>query len=153
MHMEKERASCGGRAQVVVGLGNPDRSDDGVGPAVVQALGSVEAEVWESLRTGLPLAQALVGFRRALVVDGAPFLPAGEFALFPLGPEQGSSYPHGLGLAQALELLAWAGQEVPEVWALAIGIPADPPFGRGLSPEVARAVSAAVAEVKKWLEN
>ncbi|MFO8033708.1 MAG: hydrogenase maturation protease [Candidatus Bipolaricaulota bacterium] len=40
---------------------------------------------------------------------------------------------------------------VPEVWALAIGIPPDPPFGEGLSPRVAAAVPAAVEEVRGWL--
>lgn len=138
-------------------LGNPDRGDDGVGPAVVRALGSQPGvEVWEALRGGLPLAEALVGYDRALVVDACPDLPVGELALVSLdgepGPE-GGRWLHGLGLAQGLALLREAGLPVPRTWALAIGVPADPPFGRGLSPEVARAVPRAVAEVRKWLAN
>ncbi len=43
------------------------------------------------------------------------------------------------------------GLKVPEVWALAIGVPPDPPFGEGLSPRVAAAVPAAVEEVRGWL--
>ncbi len=43
------------------------------------------------------------------------------------------------------------GLRVPEVWALAIGIPPDPPFGEGLTPRVAAAVPAAVEEVRGWL--
>ena len=58
---------------------------------------------------------------------------------------------HRLGLAEALAALAQAGFPVPECWALAIGIPADPPFGEGLSPQVAAAVPRAVEEVKRWL--
>ncbi len=42
---------------------------------------------------------------------------------------------------------------VPEVWALAVGIPPDPPFGEGLSPRVAAAVQAAVEEVRGWLNS
>ncbi len=145
---------------VVVALGNPDRADDGVGPAVVQALRPrPEVEVWEAIRGGLPLAQALVGFERALVVDACPALSVGEVALIPLFPTDGPRTPdhgswlHGMGLAQALAALGMAGLPVPKTWALAIGVEGLLPFRRGLSPEVARAVPAAVAEVNRWLAN
>lgn len=139
-------------------LGNPDRGDDGVGPAVVRALGPEPGvEVWEAVRGGLPLAEALVGYERALVVDACPDLPVGELALVSLFDgepvPEGGRWLHGLGLAQGLALLREAGLPVPRTWALAIGVPADPPFGRELSPEVARAVPRAVAEVKRWLAN
>lgn len=164
--MRTETQSIGSRARVVVALGNPDRGDDGVGPAVIRELGPCpEEEVWEAIKGGLPLAQALVGFPRALIVDAAPFLPVGEVALFPLTPlwemggrgtpreggGSGAGWPHGLGLTQALAALRAAGLDIPEVWALGIGIPPDPPFRRGLSPEVRRAVPRAVAEVRRWL--
>lgn len=145
---------------VVVALGNPDRADDGVGPAVVQAMEAPpEVEVWEAIRGGLPLAQALVGFRRALVVDACPALPVGEVALIPLFTADGprttdhGSWLHGMGLAQGLAALQTAGLDVPETWALAIGVEAALPFRRGLSPQVARAVPQAVAEVNRWLAN
>lgn len=145
---------------VVVALGNPDRADDGVGPAVIQAIEALpEVEVWEAIRGGLPLAQALVGFDRALVVDACPALAVGEVALIPLFTADGprttdhGSWLHGMGLSQALEALGTAGFSVPETWALAIGVEGALPFRRGLSPEVARAVPAAVAEVNRWLAN
>ena len=145
---------------VVVALGNPDRADDGVGPAVIEALGPhPEVEVWEAIRGGLPLAQALVGFDRALVVDACPALAVGEVALIPLFTADGprttdhGSWLHGMGLSQALEALGTAGFSVPETWALAIGVEGALPFRRGLSPKVARAVPAAVAEVNRWLAN
>ncbi|MBC7221139.1 hydrogenase maturation protease [Candidatus Bipolaricaulota bacterium] len=140
-------------------LGNPDRADDGVGPVVVQALSAPPGvEVWEAIRGGLPLAQALVGFERALVVDACPALPVGEVALFPLFTDDGprtdhGSWLHGMGLAQGLAALRAAGLAVPETWALAIGVEPELPFRRGLSPEVARAVPVAVAEVNRWLAN
>lgn len=145
---------------VVVALGNPDRADDGVGPAVIQAIGAPpEVEVWEAIRGGLPLAQALVGFERALVVDACPALAVGEVALIPLftahGPRTADygSWLHGMGLAQGLAALRAAGLDVPETWALAIGVEAALPFQRGLSPRVAQAVPEAVAEVNRWLAN
>lgn len=149
-----------GRRQVVVALGNPDRADDGVGPAVVEGIPPRPGvEVWEAIRSGLPLAQALVGFERALVVDACPALPVGEVALIPLSVDDGGRttghgpWLHGLGLAQGLAALRAVGFPVPETWALAIGVEEEVPFQRGLSPEVAQAVPQAVAEVERWLAN
>ena len=113
-------------------------------------------DLLESAHGGLPLAQALVGYRRALIVDAAPFLPPGELLLFPI-TDHGSritdhvQWLHGLGLPEAFSALEKAGFAVPECWTLAIGVPPDPPFGEGLSPEVAAAVPRAVEEVKAWL--
>lgn len=152
--------NAGSRGSVVVGLGNPDRADDGVGPVVIRALTPPPGvEVWEAIRGGLPLAQDLVGFRRALVVDACPALPVGEVALIPLSTDDGSrtrdhgSWLHGMGLAQALAALEMTGVPVPQCWALAIGVEGELPFRRGLSPKVARAVPQAVAEVNRWLAN
>lgn len=145
---------------VVVALGNPDRADDGVGPAVIQALGPRPGvEVWEAIRGGLPLAQALIGFERALIVDACPALPVGEVALIPLLPEDErrttghGAWLHGMGLAQALAALQAVGLPVPETWALAIGVDEELPFERKLSPQVAQTLPAAVAEVNRWLAN
>ncbi len=157
MPMGTVSGCCGAKTCVVVGLGNPDRTDDGVGIAVVRALGEMEGvDVWESVRTGLPLAQALVGYKRALVVDACPAIPVGQVTLSPItrhaSPVTGS-WLHGLGLAEAVELLQALGEPVPETWVLVIGVPAAVPFGRELSPEVAQAVPRAVDEVKRWLKS
>lgn len=145
--------SCG---RLVVALGNPDRGDDGVGPAVVRALGSQPGvEVWEALRGGLPLAEALVGYDRALVVDACPDLPVGELALVSLdgepGPEGGGGFT-GWGLPRGSPSSGRRGSRSPGRGRLRSGSRRTP-FGRGLSPEVARAVPRAVAEVRKWLAN
>ncbi len=154
----RERGSGNVRSEivrtVVVALGNPDRGDDGVGPAVIRELGSRPGvEAWEAIRGGLPLAQALVGFERALVVDASPSLPVGKMELAPLLTTGEASSLHGMGLAQALGALRAAGFPVPETWALAIGVNEHLPFGRGLSLEVSQAVPKAVAEVNRWLAN
>ena len=66
-------------AKVVVGLGNPDRADEGVGIAVVEGLSPrPDLEVFASVKTGLDLAMALLPYERVLLVDAAPFRPVGE---------------------------------------------------------------------------
>ncbi|NOX44599.1 MAG: hydrogenase maturation protease [Caldiserica bacterium] len=148
-------------ARAVIALGNPYRTDDGVGIALLRLLdlaGGVsrvardDVELIEGVHGGFRLAEAMVGYGRVLVVDAAPWLPAGEVRRVPLGglPAR-AGYPHGLGLRAALEALAAAGEEIPEVEVLAIGIPGDPAFGEGLSPEVKRALPRALAEVARWL--
>jgi len=157
----------------VVGLGNPYRGDDGVGIAILHALRSVTREplpvtgnptdhgsritnydLLESAHGGLPLAQALVGYQRVLVVDAAPWLPVGEVRRFRIGelPAR-AGYLHGLGLRAALEALAMAGERVPQVEVLAIGVPGDLPFGEGLSGEVERTLPVALEEVRRWLNG
>jgi len=111
-------------------------------------------DLLESAHGGLPLAQALVGYQRVLVVDAAPWLPPGEVTRFPLEELPATAgYFHGLGLRAALELVARAGGEVPEVEILAIGIPEAPRFGEGLSPVVERALPVALKEAVRWLNE
>ncbi|MGB9757973.1 MAG: hydrogenase maturation protease [Candidatus Bipolaricaulaceae bacterium] len=138
----------------MVALGNPDRADDGVAHHVVATLPPREGvEIFSSVKGGMDLALSLLGYERALVIDADPSRAPGEVALFRLGGEGGGGYLHGLGLAEALEIWKRAGMSVPEVWVLAIGVPRDLPFRRGLSPEVAAAVPRAKEVVEKWLAN
>jgi hydrogenase maturation protease len=59
---------------IIIGLGNPVRADDGVGPAVARCLrerlagtdGVTVDELWAG---GLRLAEAMVGYDRAVLVD------------------------------------------------------------------------------------
>jgi len=173
----------------VVGLGNPCRGDDGVGPAVLRALRGGDGlrvtrdefskcfsrvnrhaspvtgspitrhpsrvtDFLEVIHDGFRLAEAICDYERVLIVDAAPWLPPGEVQRFPLEdlPAR-AGYLHGLGLGAALEALAMAGERVPEVEVLAIGIPEDPQFGEGLSRKVERALPRALAEVSEWLNG
>ena len=58
--------------RLVVGLGNPTLSDDGVGRRVIDALdelGHVEASLQQACVGGASLMEILVGCRRAIIVD------------------------------------------------------------------------------------
>lgn len=145
-------------ARAIVALGNPYRGDDGVGPAVLRALresGIVEAELLESVHVGLPLAQALVGYEKVLIVDGAPWLPAGRISRLALREFRSrAGYLHGLGLQDAFAALSRIEEGVPEVEILAIGIGGGQlGFREGLSPAVAAAMLRAKEEVMRWLQE
>jgi len=45
------------------------------------------------------------------------------------------------------------GWKVPEVWILAVGVPAELGFGRGLSPKVQEALPKAREVVERWLAS
>lgn len=143
------------KARAVVGLGNPDRADDGVGLAVVEGLSPrPDLDVFASVKTGVDLAMALLPYAQVLLVDAAPFLPVGEVALFRLrDSDNAKGFPHGVNLAQAFSWLREMGCEVPEVWILAVGVPAELGFGRGLSPKVQEALPKAREVVERWLAS
>lgn len=143
-------------AKAIVALGNPDRADDGVALAVIEGLAPQEGvEILPAVKTGLDLALALRSFRKVLVVDACPALPPGEVALLRLEDWAGGrpAFPHGVDLRSAFLVLAEAGVSLPEIRVLAIGVPKELPFRRGLSPQVAAALGKAQEAVEKWLAS
>ncbi len=150
-------------------MGNPYRTDDGAGIALLRLLMGEghnpqnpspiahrlsQVDLIEAVHDGVRLAEAMRGYGRVLIVDAAPWLPVGEVRRYSLRefPAR-AGYFHGVGLRAALDALKLAGEEVPEVEVLAIGVPADPPFGEGLSPEVEAALPRALEEVERWLKS
>lgn len=148
-----------GEAVVVIGIGNPFRSDDGVGPAVLALLeGRVPPGVRLVPSDGEPtrLLEQWRDAARAVVIDAATGGgPPGSVRTFllhrgelhggeGLGPAGGTS-SHGLGLADALALAAMLGTAPGEVVVHAVEVGASG-HGVGLSPAVCRA-AAQVAEL------
>jgi len=146
---------------LVLGLGNPLRGDDGVGPAVIEWLrqrGLPPGVVAVDGGTpGLDLVLMLEGRRRAIIVDTAAMgRVAGEWARFALDAAQlrrnrSVLSLHGAGVADALELSAALGQLPEEVVVFGVQ-PAHLDWSPGLSvaaqaavPEVGRAVLREIA--------
>lgn len=140
----------------VIGIGNPFRSDDGVGPAVVALLaGRVGTDVRLASSDGEPtrLMQQWRDAAVAIVVDAASGTgPPGSVRTFLLDPGGGSPFgpgggtsSHGLGLADALALAAVLGS-APERVVVHTVVAGSTAHGVGLSPAVRRA-AAAVAEL------
>ena len=148
----------------VVGIGNRWASDDGVGPEVVHRL---QAEVppdcpvtFATLPQADPALLELMGRCDRLilvdaVVSGAP--PGTVHRerwrsglLGERGVERASS--HGLGLREVLELAATLGRLPVQVELWGVEIVSTAP-GEGLSPAVAAALPAIVAQLRQELEE
>lgn len=136
---------------LVIGIGNPLRGDDGIGPRVVAELGptpSVETLAVPQLTPELALR--LKAADRVLFVDAA----LGEAPAFVrrIRPACG----HGLGHALSPEaLLDWTErvfERAPDAWLLAVpGRLFD--VTERLSPEGEKALPAAVEAARAWLRS
>lgn len=152
--MEKENLCVGSPAKAVVALGNPDRGDDGVAHHILAELPPHKGvEFLPSLKTGMDLALELLNYEKVLVIDADPSLPPGSFSLREVSAAKARTYFHGLGLWEALEVLRGMGRKIPRTWVLAIGVPPVLPFGRSLSPKVAKVLPRAREVVEAWLES
>jgi hydrogenase maturation protease len=126
---------------MVIGIGNDWRSDDGAGLEVARRLGGL-------ILSGEPigLVETLDGAHDVTIVD-AVFSNAapGTVHVFEAGEEPlpvalfGSSSTHALGLAEAIEIARSLGRLPTRVRVLGIE-GARFEYGRGLSPEVEKAV-------------
>ncbi len=140
------------RRAVVIGIGNPDRRDDGVGPAVVEELRNrppADADLLAGVDDVTALLDAFAATRLAVVVDAArcPVPRPGHVRRVRLtGSENGlgtdaGSGTHGLGVLTGVRLARALGRAPDALVLLAVEV-ADVGQGRGLSPEVEAAVPA-----------
>jgi hydrogenase maturation protease len=129
---------------VVIGVGNPYRRDDGVGPAVADRLrgyGLPDLEVARSLGETTELIELWRGADVAVVVDavraGAP-RPGRIHRLAVTSAPAGAASSHGLGLGEAIEL-ARVLDRLPDRLVLYAVEVAEVGHGHGLTPAVADA--------------
>ncbi len=141
--------------RLVIGIGNPDRGDDGVGRAVIHKLhGRVPADVTllEQEGEAATLVGWLEGAATALIIDAAitGAAPGSVTRLDantgPVPVGLGSMSSHGLGVAQAIELARILGVLPPCCIVLAIEAASFEP-GATLSPAVEAAAEDAAAMI------
>lgn len=107
---------------LVIGLGNPILTDDGVGLHVIATLrGRVgdrgDVDLAEDTHGGLRLMERLVGYRRAIIVDAIRTgAPAGTIFELTMGalPTAHSASSHDASLSTALAVGRAAGAPLPE---------------------------------------
>jgi len=148
------------RSVLIVGVGNPDRGDDGIGPAVARRLdGRVGAgvKVLELGGDALALIAGWEGFASVIVVDAAaPMTTPGRTHRIdlvedplPIGLAAPSS--HVFGLAETVELARSLGRLPLSLVAYLVegrqfnsGAPLSPPVAEAVD-EVAKRILADIA--------
>jgi len=146
---------------LVLGLGNPVLTDDGVGFAVVEEvrkrLPTADVTVSQASVGGLSLLELVVGYDRVVIVDAIRTAGGTPGEVHQLSPDEfrGSiraASTHDVDLATALELGRQLGMEIPdEMVILAIEAADVESFGEELTPSVAAAVPQAVELVLEQL--
>ena len=140
---------------VVIGVGNPYRADDGVGPAVVALLErrSVEGAVLaRSLGEATELIELWTGADLAIVVDAVlaePAHPGRVHRLVVHRPpaERGrAASSHGLDLGEAVELARVLDRLPGELVLYAVEVDRVG-YGEGLSGPVARAAERLAGDI------
>ncbi|MBW4054488.1 MAG: hydrogenase maturation protease [Proteobacteria bacterium] len=147
----------GGAGTVIIGMGNPQLSDDGVGLAVAVAVAErlkqrMTLTVTELNTGGIRLMEAMAGFRRAVVVDamlsGAPPGTVQRFDPKDFVTTRNTFSSHDTDFATAYDLGKMTGVSLPEqvsFW----GVEAREfdLFGERFTAEVAAAVPVAVEQI------
>ena len=118
-------------ATIIIGLGNPVLTDDGVGIHAARCLAShladqKEVSVREMYVGGLELMEAMIGYDRAILIDAiiTGNTEPGEFhktELYSLKQSRNTASNHDASLTIALELGKLLGQQLPgqvDVWAV-----------------------------------
>ena len=111
---------------LLIGVGNRDRADDGVGPAIADRFaGSAGVDVLVREGDLADLALAWAGYRAVIVVDAAAGRPVGSITIDDAASAGGSGSPqvstHGLGLAEAIELARRLGRMPSRLVVIEVG--------------------------------
>ncbi len=141
---------------LILGIGNPFRRDDGIGPAVIRRLQSEHnlegIDLLDGGTDGLALIDYIKGYEKVLIIDAVDMgLASGEVRIFSpseakLTMKADALSTHGFGLAEVIGLL-----ETLEINTdlHIIGVQAkDTTFGEGLSPEVSSKIEEILGLLK-----
>jgi hydrogenase maturation protease len=130
-----------------VGLGNPAHGDDGIGPVVARQVydllpSKADIDLLEHAASGFSLAERLVGYERAVIVDALTDAQAevGTVTQVEIQEPSGHSFLsfHTAGFHDILTLARTVGLEVPRIIVM-YGITIREPegFSENLSAELA----------------
>jgi hydrogenase maturation protease len=142
---------------LVLGIGNPILSDDGVGVRVAHEVGEnlndPQITVSETSAAGLSLLDSIVGYDRVIIIDAIQTKEGQAGQIYVMKPEDFSfakhvSSPHQINLVTALELGKMLNLAMPqEITIFAIEAKDITTFCEKCTPEVEKAVPGAVKMV------
>jgi hydrogenase maturation protease len=149
---------------LILGMGNPILSDDGVGIHIARSLEGVvpDAAVVTTTMIDLQLLEILTDYDRVFIVDA--LLSCGDEigTVKKLTPEQGTRHlfsSHGLHFFELLKLGQELHYRLPEIGGIyGIVIRDECSFGKSLSPKIKMKRKAIIREVatdirKHWIKN
>jgi hydrogenase maturation protease len=148
---------------LILGLGNPIVSDDGVGLYVAEELkgrlNQQEVTVMETSMAGLSLLDLLVDYDRAILIDAIQTVGGKAGQIHRLEPAAFSATrhaasPHDVNFATALEFGNRLGLALPQqIIIYAIEVENVTSFGEECTPQVKRAIPVCVEKVIRELSG
>jgi hydrogenase maturation protease len=142
---------------LVLGLGNPILSDDGVGIKVVHEvanqLNSPQVTIAETSGAGLSLLDSIVGYDKVIIIDAIQTKEGNTGQIYRMGTEDFSltkhlSSPHQINLVTALELGKMLNLAMPQkITIFAVEAKDVTSFSEKCTPEVEQAIPEVVKMV------
>jgi len=147
---------------LILGLGNPILSDDGVGNRVAKELEGKLAQrqdvaVMETSLSGLSLIDLLAGYDKAIIVDAIQTAEGKVGQIYRLSPDafnntRHASSPHDVNFATALELGNKLGIAMPkQIVVYAVEVADTSTFSEQFTPKVKQAIPKCVKTIIKEL--
>jgi hydrogenase maturation protease len=142
---------------LVLGLGNPILSDDGVGikvaHEVANQLNNPQVTVAETSAAGLNLLDSIVGYDKVIIIDAIQTKEGNTGQIYRMGTEDFSltkhfSSPHQINLVTALELGKMLNLAIPQkITIFAVEAKDITSFSEKCTPEVEQAIPEVVKMV------
>ncbi len=147
---------------VIIGLGNPILSDDGVGIFAARRIKEVlppglPVEVKEASLAGFNLLDLLLGYDRAIIIDSIQTKNGKIGEIYEFTPDALKETVrlasiHDLNLATALEFGKMMKMPVPEkITIIAVEVEDNTTFKEGCSEKVAAAIPGIVEKITNYL--
>jgi hydrogenase maturation protease len=148
---------------LVLGIGNPILSDDGVGIKVAHEAGKhlndPQIAVCETSAAGLSLLDSILGYDKVVIVDAIQTKEGKAGQIYRMKPEDFSfakrvSSPHQINLVTALELGKMLSLAMPrEITVFAVEAKDITAFSEKCTPEVEKAIPEVVKMVLEELSE
>ncbi len=129
---------------LILGVGNPILTDDGVGIKIARKIkeGNPEFEVIETSEAGIALLDLITGYDKLIIIDSIKTEKGKSGDLYKLKtgdlkPSKDLSSSHGIGIATAFELGQGLGYRMPKFVSIyAVNIKDNSTFGEECTEEV-----------------
>lgn len=140
---------------LILGIGNPILTDDGVGIKIAQRLKeeNTKLKVIETSEAGIALLDLVMGYDKLVIIDSIKIEKGKPGDLYKLEledlkPSKDFSSSHGIGIATAFELGQRLGYRMPKFVSIyAVGIKDNTTFGEKCTEEVEQRIPFIVKQI------